>query len=40
MQYQCDGYYQSGKTIFEFEKQFWEKHRDELAEKRMKARKG
>ena len=40
MQYQCDGYYQNGKTIFEFEKQFWEKYRDELAEKRMKARKG
>lgn len=40
MQYQCDGYYKSGKTIFEFEKQFWEKYRDELAEKRMKARKG
>lgn len=39
MQYQCDGYYQNEKTIFDFEKQFWEKHRNELKEKRMNARK-
>lgn len=39
MQYQCDGYYQNGKTIFDFEKNFWKKHQKELEAKRMKARK-
>lgn len=39
MQHQCDGYYQNGKTIFDFEKRFWEQNIDELKAKRMEARK-
>ena len=38
MQHQTDGYYQNGKTIFDYEKDFWEMNCDELREQRMKAR--
>ena len=38
MQHSCDGYYQNGKTIFDYEKQFWEKNCDDLKQKRMDAR--
>lgn len=39
MQFSTDGTYYPNKTIFDFEKRFWEKNIDELREKRMKARK-
>ena len=39
MQFKTDGMYQSGRTIFDFEKRFWEKNCDELKNNRMKARK-
>ena len=39
MQWQTDGCYYPNETIFDLEKQFWEKTRNELKEKRMKARK-
>ena len=39
MQYNCDGYYSNHKTIFDYEKQFWEKHRKELEEQRLQQRK-
>ena len=38
MQHQCDGYYQNGKTIFDYEKRFWEDNCKELREQRMNAR--
>jgi hypothetical protein len=38
MQYQTDGYYYPNETIFDLEKQFWDKSRIELKDKRMKAR--
>ena len=39
MQHQTDGYYQNGKTIFDFEKRFWENNIESLKQKRMEARK-
>ena len=39
MQHQTDGTFYPDKTIFDMEKQFWEKNCNELKEKRMKARK-
>jgi hypothetical protein len=39
MQHQTDGHYQNGKTIMDFEKDFWNERVDELKEKRMEARK-
>ena len=38
MQHQTHGYYQNGKTIFEFEKDFWEKGIEELKENQKQAR--
>ena len=38
MQHLTDGYYANGKTIFDFEKDFWEMNCDNLREERMKAR--
>lgn len=38
MQWQTDGTYYPEKTIFDFEKRFWEKNCNELKERRMKAR--
>lgn len=38
MQWETDGYYYPNQTIFDIEKQFWEKTTDELKEKRMRAR--
>jgi hypothetical protein len=38
MQQQTDGYYQNGKSIFDFEKKFWIRQHDRLKDKRMKAR--
>jgi hypothetical protein len=38
MQWETDGYYYPDETIFDLEKRFWNKIRDELTEKRMKAR--
>lgn len=38
MQWQTDGYYNNGKTIFDFEKDFWNQIQDELKQKRMDAR--
>lgn len=38
MQWQTDGTYYPNETIFDIEKQFWNKIREELKEKRMKAR--
>lgn len=39
MQWETDGTYYPNETIFDIEKQFWNKIRDELKEKRMNARK-
>jgi hypothetical protein len=39
MQFSTDGTYYPDRTIFDFEKRFWEKNCDELRENRMKARK-
>ena len=39
MQWQTDGTYYPDETIFDIEKQFWNRIRDELKEKRMNARK-
>ena len=39
MQWETDGMYYPNETIFDIEKQFWNKIRDELKEKRMMARK-
>ena len=39
MQFKTDGTYYPDKTIFDFEKRFWEKNCEELRENRMKARK-
>ena len=39
MQQQTDGYYQNGKSIFDFEKKFWIRQHDKLRDERMKARK-
>lgn len=39
LQYQTDGYYNNSNTIFDFEKQFWDKMEKELKKKRMIARK-
>ena len=39
MQFKTDGTYYPDKTIFDFEKRFWEKNCVELRENRMKARK-
>ena len=39
MQFNTDGTYYPDKTIFDFEKRFWNNQRDELKEKRMTARK-
>lgn len=38
MQWQTDGCYYPNETIFDIEKQFWEKRQSELKEKRLKAR--
>ena len=38
LQHQTDGYYQNGKTIFEYEKKFWDNKQDELRSNRMNAR--
>ena len=38
MQFQTDGTYYPEKTIFDFEKRFWEKNCEELREQRMNAR--
>lgn len=38
MQFSTDGTYYPNKTIFDFEKRFWEKNCEELKENRMKAR--
>lgn len=38
MQLQCDGYYHSGKSIFEWENRFWNENKEKLKEKRMNAR--
>lgn len=39
MQKQTDGYYQNGKTIFEFEQKFWKEKQEQLKKQRMEARK-
>lgn len=39
MQFQTDGMYYPNETIFDIEKQFWDKARMELRDRRMKARK-
>ena len=38
LQHQTDGYYQNGKTIFEYEKKFWDNKQEELKNNRMNAR--
>lgn len=38
LQHETDGYYQNEKTIFDFEKRFWQENCDELKDNRMKAR--
>ena len=38
LQHKTDGYYHSGKTIFEFEQRFWNENLDILKNNRMKAR--
>ena len=39
LQHSTDGYYHSGKTVFEFEQRFWNEECDSLKDKRMEARK-
>lgn len=39
LQHCTDGYYNNGKTVFDYEKRFWEKNCEVLKENRMKARK-
>ena len=39
MQHKTHGYYQNGKTIFEYEKEFWELNYDKLKENQKQARK-
>lgn len=39
MQKQTDGYYQNKKTIFDFEKRFWEQNCEQLKQQRMETRK-
>ena len=39
MQHQTDGYYNNRKTIFDYEKDFWEMECESLRENRMNARK-
>lgn len=38
MQKQTDGYYQNGKTIFEFEQKFWKEKQEQLKKQRLDAR--
>ena len=38
MQSKTDGYYQNGKSIYEFENKFWIRQHPQLKENRMKAR--
>lgn len=38
MQSKTDGYYQNGKSIYEFENKFWIRQHSQLKENRMKAR--
>lgn len=38
MQFQTDGYYHNGRTIFDFDKKFWNENLMELKKKRMSAR--
>ena len=38
MQFQTDGYYHSERTIFDFEKKFWNENKIELKNRRMSAR--
>lgn len=39
MQYNTHGYFSNGKTVFEYEKEFWEQGCGELKEKQVCARK-
>ena len=39
MQMETDGYYRAGKTIFEYDKLFWEENLEKLREKRLYNRK-
>ena len=38
MQWQTDGYYNNGRSIFEYEERCWKKEKDNLERKRMIAR--